>query len=88
MEFIYFIMAKTKITRNYQITLPKEIREHLKLEIGENLQIHLDQNKIILERSDDDVWEECAGFLPENFEEIMELYHTDQTTRFKKLGLF
>ncbi len=39
---------ESKITRAYQITLPKEIREKLGLEIGDRVIVELENNKIVL----------------------------------------
>ena len=80
-------MSKTKITRNYQITIPKEIRENLKLKIGDNIQIHIVGEKIVLEPIDENVWEKISDFLPENFDKIQKHIRNDQTERFKKMGI-
>lgn len=80
-------MSKIKITRNYQITIPKDIRENLKLKIGDNMQIHLIDDKIVVEPMDDQVWENCSDFLPENFDKIQRHIRQDMTDRFKKLGI-
>jgi AbrB family looped-hinge helix DNA binding protein len=42
-------MSKTKVTRKYQITIPKNIREALRINIGDTLKIKVEGNKIILE---------------------------------------
>jgi len=80
-------MSKTKITRNYQITIPKDIRENLKLKIGDNMQIHIINKKIVLEPIDENVWENISDFLPENFDKIQKHIRNDQTERFKKMGI-
>ena len=43
-------MALIVVTRNYQITLSKDIREELKLAIGERMISKVENNKIVLER--------------------------------------
>ena len=80
-------MAKTKITRNYQITIPKDIRDKLKLKLGEKITIHLEGEKIIIQRFSEDIWNECTDFLPENFDKIVANLREDATKRFKKLGI-
>ena len=80
-------ISKTKITRNYQITIPKEIREKLKLKLGEEVMIHLEGERIIVQRLSEDVWDKCTDFLPENFEKILASLREDSTKRFKKLGI-
>jgi len=42
-------MKKVKVTRKYQVTIPKEIRDRLNLKIGDVLRARLDGNKIVLE---------------------------------------
>ncbi len=80
-------MSKVIITRNFQITIPKEVREKLKLSIGDQMLIHAEGLKIIVEPTSDDVWEICSDFLPENYEKIQEKLRADAADRFKKLGI-
>ena len=37
-----------KITRKYQITIPKEVREKLNLRIGDFLKVEVEDDKIVL----------------------------------------
>lgn len=80
-------MSKTTITRNFQITIPKEIREILNLRLGEKVMIHLEGDRIIIQRISEDVWDQCTDFLPDNFEKILANNREDATERFKKLGI-
>ena len=41
-------MQVVKITRKYQITIPKEVREKLNLHIGDLLKVEVEDDKIIL----------------------------------------
>jgi len=41
-------MKEVVVTRKYQITIPKEIREKLKIEIGDKLLVSLEGDKIII----------------------------------------
>ncbi len=38
-----------KVTRKYQVTLPKEVREKLGIRIGDFLRVRVENEKIILE---------------------------------------
>ena len=38
-----------KVTRKYQVTLPKEVREKLGIRIGDFLKVKVEDNKVILE---------------------------------------
>ena len=80
-------MSKTTITRNFQITIPKEIRESLNLKLGEKVIINLEGEKIIIQRISEDIWDKCSDFLPDNFEKILENTREDATKRFKRLGI-
>ncbi|MHA1379472.1 MAG: AbrB/MazE/SpoVT family DNA-binding domain-containing protein [Candidatus Helarchaeota archaeon] len=80
-------MSKITITRNYQITIPKEIREKLNLSLGEKVSIHLEGEKIIIQKLSDEIWEDCGDFLPDNFEKILDKLRSNSTERFKRLGI-
>ncbi len=41
--------AVVKVTRKYQVTLPKEVREELGIRIGDFLRIRVEDGKVILE---------------------------------------
>ncbi|WP_457753035.1 AbrB/MazE/SpoVT family DNA-binding domain-containing protein [Thermococcus sp.] len=43
-------MAITKVTRNYQITIPAEIRKVLGIKEGELLEVKLEGDRIVLQR--------------------------------------
>lgn len=43
-------MPITKVTRNYQITLPAEIRKALGIKEGELLEVKLEGDKIVIKR--------------------------------------
>lgn len=44
-------MLLTKVTRNYQITIPAEIRKKLNIKEGEYLKVELEGDKIILSKA-------------------------------------
>ncbi len=43
-------MAVTKVTRNYQVTIPAEIRKALGIQEGELLEVKLEGDRIVLQR--------------------------------------
>ncbi|WP_297477642.1 AbrB/MazE/SpoVT family DNA-binding domain-containing protein [Thermococcus sp.] len=43
-------MSVTKVTRNYQITIPAEIRRALGINEGELLEVNLKGDKIVIQR--------------------------------------
>ncbi|MHA1649025.1 MAG: AbrB/MazE/SpoVT family DNA-binding domain-containing protein [Candidatus Helarchaeota archaeon] len=80
-------MSKVPVTRNFQITLPKHIRDKLNITIGQKVSIHLEGDKIIIQKISDEIWEDCSDFLPDNFEKILKEIRFDSTDRFKRLGI-
>jgi AbrB family looped-hinge helix DNA binding protein len=52
-------MDKVKVTRKYQVTIPKEVREKVSVNIGDELLIHNSEQRIILEKPVD--LEDLAG---------------------------
>ena len=45
-------MPASKVTRNYQITIPKEIREKLQINVGDILIVDVEKDRIILRKED------------------------------------
>jgi len=43
-------MAKVKVTRKYQVTIPEEVREKTGLSIGDEVIVKNDEDKIVIER--------------------------------------
>jgi antitoxin MazE len=43
-----YLMPITKIKRNYQITLPRSVREQLKLAVGDYIEIERQQGQIVI----------------------------------------
>ena len=44
-------MARVKVTRNYQVTIPREVRERIGLREGDYLEVSLDERgRIVMER--------------------------------------
>ena len=54
-------MGLTKVTRNYQITLPHDIRESEHIRIGDKFIIVKEGDQIVLRRVDEDIIEKCFG---------------------------
>lgn len=41
---------RVKVTRNYQITIPAEVRRALGIEEGDTLEVRLEEGKIVIEK--------------------------------------
>jgi len=52
-------MEKVKVTRKFQVTIPKEVRERASVRVGDELLVSGTERKIVLEKSVD--LEELAG---------------------------
>ncbi|ASJ17490.1 MULTISPECIES: AbrB/MazE/SpoVT family DNA-binding domain-containing protein [Thermococcaceae] len=64
-------MPITKVTRNYQITIPAEIRKALGIKMGEYLKVELRGDEIVIKRIDKE-WPSIdlgRDFSPEDIEE-------------------
>ncbi|MEM2988990.1 MAG: AbrB/MazE/SpoVT family DNA-binding domain-containing protein, partial [Candidatus Bathyarchaeia archaeon] len=68
-------VVRVKITRNYQITIPAQVRDELGLKEGEELEVRLDEGgRIIVERLPKGRRVLKAGrrLSPEDIEELIE----------------
>ena len=54
-------MSITKVTRNYQITVPRDIREQAKISEGDKLILTMENNEIKLKKFDEDALEKAFG---------------------------
>jgi AbrB family looped-hinge helix DNA binding protein len=81
-------MVSVIVTRHAQVTIPKEIREVVGIAEGDRVNMKVvEGNKIVIEKADSEVWNDCTDFLPEDFEKIITAIRSDSTQRFKRLGL-
>jgi len=80
--------ASVTVTRHSQVTIPKKIREEVGIVEGDKVKMKVVKgNKIVIEKANEEVWKDCTGFLPEDFEKIQKSLRVDSTGRFKRLGL-
>lgn len=75
------------VTRNSQITIPKEVREALGIREGDRVTVRVEGDRVVVEKVDEDVWSDCTDFLPEDFDEVLKKLRTDSMKRFRLLGL-
>lgn len=54
-------MSMTKVTRNYQITVPRDIREMAKIKEGDKLVITMENEEIKVKKFDEDVFKRAFG---------------------------
>ncbi|ARD84874.1 VapB-type antitoxin [Ferroplasma acidiphilum] len=48
-------MEEVKITRNYQTTIPADIRDKLGIKIGDRILVYIDKDRIIMEKPKGDI---------------------------------
>ena len=46
-----------------------------------------ENKKTVTKKANEEVWKDCTGFLPDDFEHLIVSLRTDSTSRFKRLGL-
>ncbi len=80
------LMPIVKITRNYQVTIPKQIREKLGLKEGDRVEIYWEEDKIIIKKVEEDI-EELRDFLPKDFDEILKKVRGNTVDRLKRIGV-
>lgn len=60
-------MARVKMSSKNQIVIPREARERLGLRPGDRLDVHVDSERIVLEKSPGDVSKALKGLLSGSF---------------------
>lgn len=79
-------MTTVTVTRHAQITIPKKIREALGIREGDNVDISMDDEKIIVRRTLPEL-NEFTDFLPRGFDVVLEKMRKDSRERLKALGI-
>ncbi len=79
-------MTTSTVTRNAQITIPKKIREALGIKEGDNVDISIDDEKIIVRKTLPKIIE-FNDFLPRGFDVVLEKMRKDSRDRLKALGI-
>lgn len=79
---------ETKVTRNGQVTIPKEIREKLGIREGIKVHMNVSGSVIMITKRDPEFWRKFkGGFLPKDFKEIRKSWRKNELERLKKLGV-
>jgi AbrB family looped-hinge helix DNA binding protein len=79
-------MTTVTVTRHAQITIPKKIREALGIREGENVDVSLNNDKIIVRKSLPKI-NDFRDFLPQDFDTVLEKMRKDSRERLKTLGI-
>ena len=54
-------MSMTKVTRNYQITVPRDIREMANIKEGDKLVMTMENDEIKMKKFDEDIFKRAFG---------------------------
>ncbi|MFB6158307.1 MAG: AbrB/MazE/SpoVT family DNA-binding domain-containing protein [Candidatus Nanohalobium sp.] len=77
-------MSEVSVTRGSQITLTKEVREKIGVEEGDIVTVNVSGDQAIITKKDPEAFDE-EGFLPDDFENMMEETRKDSTDRLEDL---
>jgi len=82
-------MGTTTVTRNFQITLPKDIREIESIKVGDTLVLTVENDEIVMKKLKGKVIEECFGSWgkgPSGLEYVKSI-RLESEKRLKRMGL-
>lgn len=74
------------MTRNTQITIPKEIREKLGIRVGDKIEVDIEDDKVVVRKIKPSLVE-YRDFLPIGFDRVLEKIRKDSTGRLRRLGV-
>lgn len=83
-------MGITKVTRNYQITLPNDIRKITGIRVGDDLIVDVDKKEIRIRKMESDALGKAFGSwkdMEEDSVEYVKKIRNDSEKRMKRLGL-
>lgn len=83
-------MGITKVTRNYQITLPSDVRETLGIKIGDKIIILSEKNEAVIKKVSRDALERAFGAWGPSKESgvtYVRKIRGEEERRLKRLGL-
>lgn len=83
-------MGTTKVTRNYQITLPEDVRESLDIKIGDKIIVLPEKDEAVLKKMKRDVVERAFGAWGSSRESGVKYarkIRDEEEKRLKRLGL-
>jgi len=83
-------MGTTKVTRNYQITLPSDVRERLEIKVGDKIIILPGKNKAVIKKVRKDALERAFGAWGPSREPgvaYVRKIRGEEEKRLKRLGL-
>ena len=82
-------MGVTKVTRNYQVTLPKDVREAEDINVGDTLVVGVKEGSIFMKKLDKDLIGRTAGIWKSKGSGLgyVRKLRSEEERRLKRLGL-
>lgn len=82
-------MGVTKVTRNYQVTLPKDVREAENIKVGDTLVVGAKEGGIFLKKMNNDLIDKTAGAWKSKGSGVsyVRKLRSEEERRLKRLGL-
>ena len=82
-------MSRTKVTRNYQITIPKDIREDLEVDVGDTIVLIPEKEGVKMKKFDVDAFKKAFGSwkIKESSVDYVRKLRKESEKRMKRLGL-
>ena len=82
-------MGMTKVTRNFQITLPRDIRKSININVGDEIIVSESDGVIIMKKVKKDSFEAAFGIFKDFKVDSVEYVRKmrDESDRLKRLGV-
>ena len=82
-------MVRTKVTRNYQITIPRDIRESMSVEVGDTIILTQEEDGAKMKKFYEDAFKRAFGSwkTKETGLECVRKIRNSEKKRLKRLGL-
>jgi AbrB family looped-hinge helix DNA binding protein len=77
-------MVVVKVTRNSQVTIPKEIRKKVSIKEGDKVEVTVEGERVIIRKLE---LGDITDFLPKDFDEITAKLRKDSKDRLRRLGV-
>ena len=65
-------MAVVRVTRNYQITIPAEVRKRLGIKVGDRVLVEVEGDRIVIRKAAGGLPRIRLGLTPEEIERLVE----------------
>lgn len=77
-------MGEVTVTRGSQITLTEDVREKMGVEEGDVVTVNAIQDQAMVTKKDPEAWE-TSGFLPDDFDEMLDEMRSGTEDRMERI---